>query len=110
VPASPEPPCLAGCLDGGLLDGGDLAFEVVGIARAHGNESGAAEHAVPSGEVGFLLEHVLILRRLLCVLDQANALSLGRVGDVVGLLLADVPGGAVCEDWRVEECEGSPDS
>ena len=59
------------------------------------------------GEVGFLLEDVLVLRRLLGMLDLPDLLTLGGVGDVLGLLLADVAGCAVGAHRRVEQREGS---
>ena len=70
----------------------------------------AAQHAVAGGEVGLLLEDVLVLRRLLGVLDLADLLALGGIGDVLGLLLADVARGAVGAHRRVEQCEGPPNA
>ena len=62
------------------------------------------------GEVGLLLEDVLVLGGLLGVLDLADLLALGGVGDVLGLLLADVAGGPVGAHRRVEQREGPPDA
>jgi len=45
---------------------------------------------VAGGEVGFLLEHVVILGGLRGVLDLADLRALGLVGDVLDLLPADV--------------------
>ena len=50
----------------------------------------------------------LVLRGLLGVLDLADPLTLGGVGDVLGLLLADVAGGLVGAHRRVEQRERAP--
>src|SRR5690606_24886155 len=81
---TPEAPGLTRGLDSGLFDVGDGALEVVGVLRTDGDEAGGAEDAVAGGEVGFLLEDVAVLGGLLGVLDLADALSLGGVGDVLG--------------------------
>src|SRR5680860_486741 len=57
----PEPPRLAGGLDGGLLDVGDCPFELVGVLGADGDEASGAEDAVAGGEVGLLLEDIAVL-------------------------------------------------
>ena len=49
-----------------------------------------AKDAVSGGEVGFLLEHVVVLGGLGGVFDLADLRALGLVGDVLDLLLADV--------------------
>jgi len=77
-----------------LLNVGDSAFQLVGVLSADGNESGGAQDTVSRGEVGFLLENVVVLGALLRVLDLPDPLALGGVGDVLGLLLADVACGA----------------
>jgi hypothetical protein len=48
------------CLDGCLLDVGDSAFQLVGALGADGNESSGAQDAVARGEVGFLMENVVV--------------------------------------------------
>jgi hypothetical protein len=84
---APQPAGLAGGLDGGLLDVGHGPFEFVGVACADGDEACCAEDAVSGGEVGFLLEDVVVLSELLGVVDLADPLTLCGVGDVFGLLL-----------------------
>jgi hypothetical protein len=85
---APEAPRHTGGLDSGLFDGRDGSFKLVGVGvgGADRDEPGGPEDAVAGGEVGLLLEHVLILGGLLCVLDLAEPLTLGGVGDVLGLL------------------------
>ena len=56
-----EEPGLAGCLDRGLLDGCDGGVEFFDGGCGYGDEAGVAEDAVAGGEVGFLLEHVVVL-------------------------------------------------
>ncbi len=70
-------------------------LEFVGVGCADGDQSGRAQVAVAGGLVGLLLECVVELGTLLSVLDLTNPLTLGGVGDVLGLLLADVAGGLV---------------
>ena len=57
------------------------------------------------GEVGFLLEHVVVLGGLGGVLDLADLRALGLVGDVLDLLLADVAGGLASERIGVQISE-----
>lgn len=45
------------------------------------------------GQVGLLLEDVVVLGGLLGVFDLPDPLALGSIRDVLGLLLADVTGG-----------------
>jgi hypothetical protein len=59
-----------------LLNVGDSAFQLVGVLGADGNESGGAQDAVARGEVGFLLENVVVLGALLRVLDLPDPLAL----------------------------------
>ena len=56
-----EEPGLAGCLDRGLLDSGNGGVEFLHGGCGYSDEAGVAQDAVPSGEVGFLLEHVVVL-------------------------------------------------
>lgn len=80
-------------------------------AGADGDEAGGAKDAVTGGQFRLLLEDVVVLGGLLGVLDLAEPLVLGSVGDVLGLLLADVRGGQVVgAHGRVEQCEGSAHS
>src|SRR5690625_2962119 len=81
---------LARRLDRGLLDGGDGGVEFFHSGGGDGDQAGVAQDAVPGGEVGFLLEHVVVLGSLRGVLDLADLRALGMVGAVLHLLLADV--------------------
>ena len=83
-----EQPGLAGRLDGGLLDSGGSRLQVVFGGCGDGDESGVAADAAPTGEVSFLLEHIVVLGGLGGVVDLADLLALGLVGDVLGLLAA----------------------
>ena len=85
-----EEPGLAGGLDRCLLDGGDGCVEFFDGGCGDGDEAGVAEDAVAGGEVGFLLEHVVVLGGLGGVFDLADLRPLRLVGDVLDLLLADV--------------------
>jgi hypothetical protein len=71
-----------------LLDVGDGSSEVVGVLGADGYEAGGTQDAVACGEVGFLLEDVAVLGGLLRVFDLSDPLSLGCIGNVLGLLIA----------------------
>lgn len=62
------------------------------------------------GQVGFLLEHVLVLGVLRGVLDLPHPGTLSGVRDVFDLLLADVAGGLVGAHWGADEGEGSLDA
>jgi len=104
-PAGPRAAAFRRRLDSGLLDVGYGPFEFAGVLGADGDQSGGAEYAVAGGEVGFLLEHVVVLGGLLGVLDLTDPLPLSGVGDVLGLLLSDVAGGLVGAHGRVEQCE-----
>ncbi len=77
----------AGGLDGGLFDGGDGDVEVVGGGGGDGDEAGVAEDAVACGELGFLLEDVVVFGGLAGVFDLPDLLALGGVGDVFGFFL-----------------------
>ncbi len=55
------------------------------------------------GEVGFLSKDVGVLGGLLGVFDLADALALGCVGDVFGLLAAQVAGGEIRAEGLVVE-------
>jgi hypothetical protein len=92
-------------LDGCVLDVGNGTFQFVGVLCADGDQAGGSENAVGGGEVGFLLEDIVVLSALLGVLDLADPLTLGGVGDVLGLLLADVAGGLVGAHRGVEQGE-----
>ncbi len=108
MPAAPTASGLAGALDGGLLDVSDGSLQFVGVLSTDRDESGGAEDAVASGEIGLLLEHVVELGTLLCVFDLADPLALGGVGDVLGLLLADVARGLVGAHRRVPRLNFGP--
>lgn len=56
-----EEPGFAGRLDRGLLDCGDGCVELLDGGCGDGDEAGVAEDAVSGGEVGFLLEDVVVL-------------------------------------------------
>ena len=58
---SDEEPGLAGGLDRGLLDGGDGGVEFFDGGCGDGDEAAVAQHAVAGGQVGFLMEHVVVL-------------------------------------------------
>lgn len=74
-----EEPCLAGRLDGGLFDGGDGDVEVVVGGGGDADEAGVAEDAVACGEVGFLLEDVVVFGGLARVFDLPDLLALRGV-------------------------------
>lgn len=59
---TPEPTGFARGLDRSLLDIGDGALEFVGVLSAYGDQTGGPEDAVSGGEVGLLLEDVVVLR------------------------------------------------
>ena len=61
------------------------------MGAADVDEAGVAQDAVPGGEVGFLLEHVLVFSSLSGVFDLPDLLSLRRVTDVFGFLLPEYP-------------------
>ena len=105
-----EEPGLAGGLDRGLLDGGDGGVEFFDGGCGDGDEAGVAEDAVSGGEVGFLLEHVVVLGGLGGVFDLADLRALGLVGDVLDLLLADVASGSVGAHRGAEQRERSLDA
>ena len=67
--------CFAGGLDGGLFDGGDGGVEVVAGGGGDGDEAGVAEDAVACGEVGFLLEDVVVFGGLAGVFDLPDFLG-----------------------------------
>ena len=101
----PQAPGLAPGLDRGLLDGGDVVLKLVPVAGADRDEAGRAQHAVPGGELGLLGQDVVVLGDLGGVLDLAHAGALGRLGDVAGLLAAQVPGRDVRADGLVPDGE-----
>ena len=90
-----EESCLAGGLNGGLFDGGDGGVEVVVGRGGDADEPGVAEDAVACGEVGLLLEDVVVFGGLARVFDLPDLLALRGIGDVLSLLLANVAGGLV---------------
>ena len=92
---SDEEPGFAGGLDRGLLDCGHGCVEVFDGGCGDGDEAGVAEDAVSGGEVGFLLEHVVVFGGLGGVFDLADLCALGLVGDVLDFLLADVAGSGI---------------
>ena len=75
----------AGGVDGCLFDGGDVGVEFLDGWRGDGDEAGVAEDAVAGGEVGFLLEDVVVFSGLGGVFDLANLGALDLVGDVFDL-------------------------
>src|SRR5699024_935709 len=75
-----------------------------------GDQSGDAEDSVAGGEVGFLLEDVVVLGALGGVFDLADLGALGGIGDVFDLLLADVSGGLVGAARGVDQGEGALDA
>ena len=97
-------------MDRGLLDGDDVGVEFLDGGRGDGDEAGVAEDAVAGGEVGFLLEDVVVFDGLGGVFDLADLGALGLVGDVFDLLLADVAGGLFGAHWGADEGEGSLDA
>jgi hypothetical protein len=105
----PDPTGFARTLNRCLFDRGDGSLKLIGIGSTDGQESRCSQDAVPGGQVGLLLEDVLVFRRLLGVLDLADLLALGSVGDVLSLLLASVPGSSVGAHGCVEQAEGAPD-
>ena len=105
-----EEASFAGGLDGCLFDGGDSGVEFLNGWRGDGDEAGVAEDAVAGGEVGFLLEDVVVFGGLGGVLDLSDLRALGLVGDVFDLLLADVAGGLVGAHWGADEGGGSLDA
>ena len=62
------------------------------------------------GEVGFLLEDVVVFGGLGGVFDLADLGALGLVGDVFDLLLADIAGGLAGAHGGADEGEGSLDA
>ena len=74
-----EEPRLAGGLDGGLFDGGDCGVEAVDGGGGDADEAGVAEDAVACGEVGFLLEDVVVFGGLGGVFDLPDFLALRGV-------------------------------
>ena len=81
-----EEPGFAGGLDRGLLNGGDGGIEFLDGRCGDGDEADVAKDAVSGGEVGFLLEHVVVLDGLGGVVHLADFRALGLVGDVLDLL------------------------
>lgn len=59
-------------LDGGLFEGGEVGVEVFDRGGGDGDEAGVAQHPVPGGQVGFLLENIVVLSRLGGVLDLSD--------------------------------------
>ena len=60
-----------------------------------GHEADVAQDSVTSGEVGFLLENVGVLRGMGAVLNLTDLRALGLVADVLDLLPTDVWRGQV---------------
>lgn len=98
-----EEPGLARRLDGRLFDGGDRCVEFLDGGCGDGDDVGVAEDAMAGGEVGFLLEHVVVLGGLGGVLDLADLRALGLVGDVLDLLLADVASSRIGSHWGADQ-------
>lgn len=73
-------------------------------------KAGHAQDTVSGGEVGFLLEHIVELRGLGGVLDLPDPAALCGVGDVLDFLLADVAGGLVGAQRRVDQRQGALDA
>lgn len=96
-------------LDGGLFEGGDVGVEVFDRGGGDGDEAGVAQDAVAGGEVGFLLEDIVVLSRLGDVFDLSDFGALGLVGDVLDVLLADVAGGLVGAHGGADQGEGPLD-
>jgi len=61
-------------VDRGLLDGGDGGVEFFHGGCGEGDEAGVVQDAVDGGEVGFLLEHVVVFGGLGDVFDLADFL------------------------------------
>ncbi|MPN05342.1 hypothetical protein SDC9_152592 [bioreactor metagenome] len=93
-----------------MLYGGDSGVKVVACGGGDADETGVAEDAVACGEVGFLLEDVVVFGGLARVFDLSDLLTLRGVRDVLGLLLADVAGGLVGAHRGAQQGEGSLDA
>ena len=96
-------------LDGGLFEGGDVGVEVFDRGGGDGDEAGVAQDAVAGGEVGFLLEDIVVFGGLGGVFDLSDFGALGLVGDVLDFLLADVTSGLIGACGGADQGELPPD-
>ena len=107
---SGEDPGFGVGLDRGLFEGGDVGVEVFDGFCGDGDQAGVAQDAVAGGEIGFLLEDIVVLSRLGGVFDLSDFGALGLVGDVLDFLLADVASGLVGPHGSADQGERSLDS
>ena len=89
---------------------GYRGFQLVHGRGGDADETGVAQYSVACGEVGFLLENVLVLGSEGGVLDLTDLRPLSGVADVLDLLLADVPGGLVRSHRSADQREAALDA
>src|SRR5699024_8246956 len=80
-------------------------FEIILCGGGDVNETGEAQDAVPGGEVGLLLEHIMVFSSLSGVFDLPDLLPLRRVTDVFCFLLPNIPSRLIRPDRRTHQRE-----